>query len=1578
MTIHDATTVDGCEPPARPLHPQTLEASYKLGIDYHDKGNILAAESHLLRASKGYEETCGLHDSKTLDALEYLGITYRKLVKLNEAETTHKRVVEARTAVSGPDHTTTLVAWNRLAMVYRAQGRLDEAEEIYRRVWETLDKTLGSNDEATLRASISLGNIAFNRKSFTEAGEMYASALSRYESVLGPDHPSTQQAASNLAAVCIHQKRYSEAEAILLTVVRQITKSQGTKSVRLLPPWLNLSCAYDGQENYDEAQKTLSSVLSSYEDVYGPSHSKTLGIVRRKAIALAKQEKLTEAIEIIQKAVDLSSTVDGSLDDAKMQLMLSLARIFDQQGRFFEAQQIHHQLSEAYENRFGDDHDWTIRSLQNEAEMLFKQEEYTEAELAFQDVTERCKKAFGNEDERTLWSLMGQCHAACGSQKVASVESDIWLLFSKCDELPSLQNGRAILVFQQLSKNCVTRRKFKEAEALMAKGYEICLNIFDRGHPITISYGLQVDKVRRQLWQHEKGHPVDISIFPNTQDRTPDAVIDILEFTTALNVKPADESALLPSRSLANLALSYGEKWEESRDPRYLDIGIDKFETAILVGNEDDEKRPLWLNNLGRFYRNRFQARNMLDDLRKAIEAKEKAISLQNEASPDRPKELSTLSVWIIDLYERDSALQSLDRGIKLGEEVLSLTAPDDPMRATYLNRHGMAFLLRHELNGTVLDLDRSFELIEAAMELTPKTESQWKLLCSAYADLFRHRFKLNGTIEDLEEAVSRVREAINEEPEENHILLESLARQLGHRYMTLGKIEDLDEAIRAAERAVKLGYQDQENRYQADGLMRLGYLLMDRFEAKGHQEDLDRAIMHLERARNTPKTNSIAQARCLSGLANAFRSHWKRTGDKDSIEAAIDHERLALNLISDKDVAKLDVMNNLANNLIDKFKDTKSPSDMEEVISLQKMVLSLRPSTHMHYPGSLNNLANALEARFTAFRNIEDLNLSIETSEKALSFMHTNDPSRAGYSFNLGARYYTRYSEKNEEKDLVSSVSHHLNGWRVINGPPFDRVLAGSQAVYRLRDLGRFDKATEIAMEVVDFLPWVTTRSLQITDQQYVVREFSGIAGNACSLLLRAGGLQDALEYLEKGRTVILDLMMSSRTDLTELESISPELAARFRELQDEINQTFNTKGMSPSGTEGLLQKRLASVSQFNECVEVIRSLPGQSRFLHGPEFEAIRSAAKGGFIIVVNITTTRSDAIIISDEKIDSLELPDLSRPRTSEWLEKNLTRKAKDRAGRKRQNEEYTNLLHWLWVSGVKPIFDRIKLHPQSSTVTGALPRVCWIGSGVASMLPFHAACDRTSDLMESTFSYAISSYSPSIKTLFQVRAKLSDGALGPNPSLLMVGMPTTRGHAPLSGVEDEIEEITEVVEPSFSVKSLLHPQPATVLSHLASYDMVHFACHALSDSKNPLNGHLLLESEGAETSEAEKCGALTVETIVKMDLKRARIAYLSACSTAENRATKLLDEAIHLVSGFQVAGFAHVLGTMWPAPDLVSRDVAVGFYQNLAALLVKPGVDNGRAVAEAFHLAVKEVRSEFEDQPLFWAQFVHFGG
>jgi CHAT domain-containing protein len=102
--------------------------------------------------------------------------------------------------------------------------------------------------------------------------------------------------------------------------------------------------------------------------------------------------------------------------------------------------------------------------------------------------------------------------------------------------------------------------------------------------------------------------------------------------------------------------------------------------------------------------------------------------------------------------------------------------------------------------------------------------------------------------------------------------------------------------------------------------------------------------------------------------------------------------------------------------------------------------------------------------------------------------------------------------------------------------------------------------------------------------------------------------------------------------------------------------------------------------------------------------------------------------------------------------------------------------------------------------------------------------------------------------------------------------------------------------------------------------------------------------------------------------------AEIAYLSACSTAQNKATRLSDEVLHVVSGFQVAGFRHVVGCLWPSEDMVCVEVAKSFYarlfQDRAARGDNDRADDDRAVALALHRAVVKVREseEYRKRPL----------
>lgn len=160
----------------------------------------------------------------------------------------------------------------------------------------------------------------------------------------------------------------------------------------------------------------------------------------------------------------------------------------------------------------------------------------------------------------------------------------------------------------------------------------------------------------------------------------------------------------------------------------------------------------------------------------------------------------------------------------------------------------------------------------------------------------------------------------------------------------------------------------------------------------------------------------------------------------------------------------------------------------------------------------------------------------------------------------------------------------------------------------------------------------------------------------------------------------------------------------------------------------------------------------------------------------------------------------------------------------------------------------------------------------------------------------------------------------------------------------------------------------PTTIQVVENIPAYNVIHFACHAVSDSQDPSNSHLILCSDNQ--SEA---GKLTAGTVSNINIQNAQIAYLSACSTTHNRSTELADESIHIASGFQLAGFSHVLGTLWPSDNFTYRLVAGEFYRTLVN-----GKDEGhRAVSTAFHHAVLELRKDLLEQPIKWVPFIHTG-
>jgi hypothetical protein len=369
------------------------------------------------------------------------------------------------------------------------------------------------------------------------------------------------------------------------------------------------------------------------------------------------------------------------------------------------------------------------------------------------------------------------------------------------------------------------------------------------------------------------------------------------------------------------------------------------------------------------------------------------------------------------------------------------------------------------------------------------------------------------------------------------------------------------------------------------------------------------------------------------------------------------------------------------------------------------------------------------------------------------------------------------------------------------------------------------------------------------------------------------------------------------------------------------------------------------------------------------------MQSCSTTGSVVIVNVTDLRSDAIAVTADKVTVFPLPGLSAGQAKDWIRQDLTTTSLNDRGRK--NKAYLQFLLWLWRKCVRPVLDELHCYVQPSA--DDLPRIWWTGTGLASTFPFHSAGDISAGIAESTYSRAISSYTPTFKALQYSQERASTTSLsGRDPwRVVIITMPETPGANPLPGTSLEKTEVIAAMGPSVSIVSLAYPDVRGTMAQLQECTVAHFACHGVSDLIDPSKSGLILQTASKATEESRQ-DILSVRNVCQAHLSQAEIAYLSACSTAQNQATRLSDEVLHVVSGFQVAGFRHVVGCLWPSDDTVCVEVAKSFYSELVQGRAARK-DDDRAAALALHQAVVKVREreKYCKRPLLWALYVHFG-
>ncbi len=204
----------------------------------------------------------------------------------------------------------------------------------------------------------------------------------------------------------------------------------------------------------------------------------------------------------------------------------------------------------------------------------------------------------------------------------------------------------------------------------------------------------------------------------------------------------------------------------------------------------------------------------------------------------------------------------------------------------------------------------------------------------------------------------------------------------------------------------------------------------------------------------------------------------------------------------------------------------------------------------------------------------------------------------------------------------------------------------------------------------------------------------------------------------------------------------------------------------------------------------------------------------------------------------------------------------------------------------------------------------------------------------------------SYAPSPLILSLVKGKKE------STSRKFLGVGDTLGDLP--GAKKELDAISNL----FDAEVTLTGENAgfeTIKEKLKESDTVHFSCHGIFDSDNPLQSGLKIYPKNGK----EK---ITAEDFLNMELPELNTAVLSCCSSALG-SDDAGDDYEGLTRALLASGCRTLLTTLWEIPDEQTCSIMKDFYKKYS---------EGTSPSEAIHRAILNIKENFED-PFYWASF-----
>ncbi|KAF5590557.1 TPR domain protein [Fusarium subglutinans] len=840
--------------------------------------------------------------------------------------------------------------------------------------------------------------------------------------------------------------------------------------------------------------------------------------------------------------------------------------------------------------------------------------------------------------------------------------------------------------------------------------------------------------------------------------------------------------------------------------------------------------------------------------------------------------------------------------------------------------------------------------------------------------------------MEKLDQDILEATKNVQTKPGKDDIGLKSreeLANLLITRYKQTGNTDDLRESLRHQMllwRSLDIPTEGEASLwYMVIIGEALGSGIQYRYEETNDLEDLRAAITICWQVFYEDPSNAEHEAiriRLPFDLRTGTLFLYQKSGNLGDIELAASYSRQVLPFIPDDVEDRANPLDEFARTLFKKYQVQQDPDILPVGIPLSRDTISWTPESHTEKPARIANLGAWLLRRYEKNGDTNDLLEAIEKTELAISLLDKNNFNQLRFLTNLGIMLFRQLEltwDKNdpEQVEIMASRADIGRGLQVNSiAHPLLGIEAARDVIRIFKFHGKLEEANSLAQKALQLLPMACHPTITGQDQQHAIQQMSRFAAEACSLSLLVEKPEEALLSIEFSCEIILYHLIKYGNRLSLLEQQSKDSAIRFDKLRSTAAQAVDTMD------QVTIQDRIVPemddfAHDYDFGLALIRNLPDFKNFLSLPNIDDLVKGVTHGSVVIVNITPLSSDAIIIlpSGERIRSLNLPKAT-PHGNSLLDKhskafNCIRKSQGLDIESDMDLYDEQFLSWLWTACVDPILKEIAWSPSSSST----PRVWWIGTGIASGFPFHAAGNSEA----STLDNVISSYIPSITSLIEARGSITSSSdNGEGISVTLVTMPRDSDGCRPPDPTEMLRMMEETPGGTFKVETLSEPSLEEVLENLRRSHVIHFACHGYSNPLNPSQSYVQVRrrlSPGADD------GKLTVELLSnKTTFDKAQIAFLSLYTPAEGKAKQSTDGGLDIISAFQLAGFRHVVGYLSNADGASNAHITKSFYESLKENVL--GENTDYLVAKALHDALRSAR-DHDNDPHWWAPCIHSG-